>query len=173
MMNTISVTCPAEIARINRQARNRKREKNQVLVAIKRKWCEGKTCSCGCGRPANTPHHPRGELYENDAAYIDPDNWEPYYHICHHRYHTGWQHCPTCGKWMRPGSEQCWICAGKPRGKRRRPPRHPCTHWFSQQTCRTERGIKVCPYSAKKAQEQCEQFEKRERKLNIVSGDKN
>ncbi|MCU0651139.1 MAG: hypothetical protein MUC52_02785 [Candidatus Omnitrophica bacterium] len=135
MMNTISVTCPAEIARINRQARNRKREKNPVLVAIKRKWCEGKTCSCGCGRPANTPHHPRGELYENDAAYIDPDNWEPYYHICHHRYHT--------------------------------------VHWFSQQTCRTERGIKVCPYSAKKAQEQCEQFEKRERKLTIVSGDKN
>ena len=96
----------------NRQAKNRKREVDPALVAIKKQWCIGKVCDCGCGRPANTPHHPKGELYENDPAYADPANWEPYYHTCHHNLHKGLVRCPTCTGWMQPGNEKCYRCQG-------------------------------------------------------------
>ena len=156
-----ATTCPQEIARIGRQARNRKREKDPALVALKKEWCVGKVCSCGCGRAANTPHHPRGALYENDLVYADPENWEPYYHTCHHNMHKGLVRCPSCGGWMRSGNEKCAKCRGW-RYKNRKLIRHPCDKNLGQQRCRDGR---ICARSPRKA-EGCDWFVARKKEVS-------
>ena len=157
-ISPIAVTCPAEIARIGRQARNRTRERDPARRKAVRAWCVGKECSCGCGKPANTPHHPSGDLYKDKWA--DLSECEPYYHICHHLLHKGYLRCPSCKGWMRPGYEKCWKCRGRPGGKHRiRRHRHPCLKNLGQQRC-SEKG--VCPHSPRKAAGRCERFAARE-----------
>ena len=167
-ISPLATTCPQEIARVQRQARNRKRERDPELMAMKKKWCEGKVCDCGCGRPADTPHHPFGALYENDSAYADPTNWEPYYHTCHHCMHHGFERCPGCGGWMRPGHEKCAICRGtvtikqkRNGGKYRctRKDHHPCRFHQIAQRCTVRH---ICCYSPKRCRE-CERFQERKR----------
>lgn len=112
MVRSFFVTCPQAIRTANRKARNRKREKKPEVRALVKAWCIGKVCSCGCGRPANTAHHPRGELYESDLRYLNLNECEPYYHTCHHLHHRGLVRCPSCGGWMRQGNEKCAKCQG-------------------------------------------------------------
>jgi len=104
------VTCPQRIRADTRQDRNRERELNPEQREKRRLWCVGKVCSCGCGRDANTAHHPRGELYETDALYFNLDNCEPYYHICHQKKHEGYVPCEICGTLVKPGYTVCWNC---------------------------------------------------------------
>ena len=159
-LSPLACTSPDNIRIANRHSRNRRRERDPALVKTKKAWCKGKVCACGCNRPANTAHHPRGELYESDPAYYDPTQWEPYYHNCHRMMHKGFEKCPKCGRWMKPGFEMCWTCRGKPYyGTYRKPSRHPCAKRLRLQVCSDKR---ICPYSWQKAERQCEHFVKRE-----------
>lgn len=145
--------CPAEIARVNRQARNRLRERNPAVRALVKAWCIGKICSCGCGRPATTAHHPTDDLYESDIRYLNLSQCEPYYHHCHYMRHRGFERCPACNGWMRQGSEKCAKCRGW-RHKNKRKIVHPCAKNLGQQRC-AQKG--VCCYSPRKAGE-CRAF---------------
>lgn len=156
-LSPLDCTSPPNIRIANRQEINRKRERDPALIKIKKAWCKGKKCSCGCGRDANTAHHPRGELYESDPVYYDSSQWEPYYSGCHQNLHRGYVKCPSCGGWMKPGKEMCWKCRGKPSGKHRL--RYPCKFRLQLQRC--SKRI-ICPYGYKSAEQQCEIFEKRE-----------
>jgi hypothetical protein len=157
MVRSFFVTCPQAISTANRKARNRKREKKPAVRALVKAWCIGKVCSCGCGRPANTAHHP-GELYESDLRYLNLNECEPYYHTCHHLHHRGYIRCPSCGGWMRQGNEKCAKCQGWRRYKDLHRSsghtRHPCNKNLGQQKCRDGR---VCGRSPVKA-EGCDWF---------------
>lgn len=111
-MIPLAVTCPEAIRAQNRKANNRKRERDPERRAIVKAWCVGKTCTCGCGKPANTPHHVSDDLYKDEGAWKDLANCEPYYHICHGLHHKGFERCPVCKGWMRRGSESCYRCRG-------------------------------------------------------------
>lgn len=161
-MISISVTCPQRIQIENRQARNRKREKSPAVKAKIAAWVIGKLCSCGCKRPANMAHHPKGELYETDEAYLNLNECEPYYSSCHHNMHKGLVRCPTCTGWMRPGNDKCFKCQGWRRQNCKKGLlRHPCDHNTGQQQCRRDGQLLVCGRSPKKA-EGCDYFKKRE-----------
>lgn len=153
VMSSISVTCPQAIAAINHKARNREREKDPAVKALVRAWCKGKVCSCGCGKPANTAHHPEGKLYETDLIYLDLNNCEPFWYWCHRMMHAGFVRCPECGGWMRRGREKCSKCFGWKRN-RKKPRKHPCLKNSGPQQCRQKC---VCPYPPKKA-EGCDHY---------------
>jgi len=144
---SIPTTCPAEIARIGRQARNRKRERDPKVRAAVQAWCKGKVCSCGCGKPSNTAHHPTDDLYTTDIRYLNLSEWEPYYHHCHFMLHRGFERCPVCKGWMKAGSEKCSKCRGW-RRRNLRLIRHPCLKNVGQQQC-TQKI--VCSFSPRKS----------------------
>lgn len=149
-MSTISVTCPQEIRKDNRQARNREREANPERKAAVKAWCEGKTCTCGCGQPANCAHHPTNDLYEDEWANLS--ECEPWQSFCHHMHHNGFVRCAECGGWMRPGKEMCSKCRGVTKATRRRHNRHPCPKNRGSQKCAFV-WAPVCSYSATRALE--------------------
>lgn len=107
MLTAIRTESPENRRINNRQFRNRKRERNPERRKAVKIWCIGKNCSCGCGRSANTPHHPSDDLYKDEWA--DLSECEPYYHTCHHMHHKGFARCPVCGKWI-PKDGECWSC---------------------------------------------------------------
>lgn len=156
-MTSLAVTCPQAIRIGNRQAQNRKRERDPAQRAAVKAWCEGKTCSCGCGRPANTAHHVADTLYADDVAYKDLANCDPYYHTCHRNHHKGLERCPVCKGWMRRGSESCYRCRGVFR-LRPRPDRFPCSWHRRGQRCLSPlRYSRVCDRSPVKA-DGCDYF---------------
>ena len=172
IVSPITTVCPDTIRIANRQSRNRRREKSAKVKRAIREWCKGKMCTCGsdfntkpCGRPATTAHHPKGYFYETEEAYLNLSECSAYHHMCHQNAHKGLVRCPTCTGWMKPGKyESCWICRGRPSGKRdpnTKPPRHPCAKRLRLQICADK---KICPYSWQKAEEKCEHFVRRERK---------
>jgi hypothetical protein len=134
-MTAITVTCPQAIRAKNRQANNRKRERDPERRAIVKAWCMGKLCSCGCGMPANTAHHISDDLYADDEAYRDLANCEPYYHLCHRAHHRGYERCPICRGWMRKGSESCYKCRGVVWRSPRRAGLFPCSWRKNDQRC--------------------------------------
>ena len=157
-----SVTCPRDIRRINRQAKNRKREKENRAAVIA--WCEGKKCSCGCGSYADMAHHTSDNLYKDEIAYRDLDNCDPYYHSCHTMHHRGYERCPKCGGWMKRGSEMCYACRKITYGERivtnQRKVRHPCLKNIGKQRC-SEKNL--CPHPPAKARS-CAYFKERKKR---------
>lgn len=149
-MSTITVTNPQEIRKDNRQAHNREREANPERKAAVKAWCEGKTCTCGCGQPANCAHHPTDDLYEDEWANLD--ECEPWQSFCHHMHHRGFVRCPECSGWMRPGKEMCSKCRGVTKATRRRHCRHPCPKNRGSQKCAFS-WSPVCSYSPQRALE--------------------
>jgi hypothetical protein len=149
MTETLSIptTCPQDIARMGRQARNRKRERDPKVRALVKAWCKEKLCSCGCGKKADTAHHPTDDLYASNYQYLKLDECEPYYHHCHFVRHRGFERCPECHGWMKAGSEKCAKCRGW-RYKNRKHLKHPCFKNVGQQRC-TQKI--VCPFSPRKA----------------------
>ena len=105
-----STTCPQAIRADLRKERNVKRLLKPEQKKARKAWCVGRKCACGCGRDANTPHHPSGDLYETDERYFNLDNCIPYYHICHGQLHKGYVPCEKCGKLIKPGFTLCWNC---------------------------------------------------------------
>lgn len=155
-MTSLAVTCPQAIRALNRKTRNRKRERENRAAVIA--WCQGKVCSCGCGRPANTAHHVADTLYADDEAYKDLDNCEPYYHTCHRMHHKGLERCPLCGGWMLRRSESCYRCRGVARTRSSRPHRFPCLWHRRGQRCLSPlRYSGICDRSPKTA-EGCDHF---------------
>ena len=141
----------------NRQYDNRKRERTPARRAEVKAWCSGKLCTCGCGRPANTPHHPHDGLYQ-DEYWADLRECEPWYHQCHHNYHHGLVRCPECGGWMKQGREKCAKCSGWTRTAKK--PRHA---WHScgwnrgnQQCSNSARRDRICPYNSRDAPNRCD-----------------
>ena len=148
-----SCTCQPRIQIENRQARNRKRERNPARRAQVKAWCAGKLCSCGCGQSANTPHHPSDSLYEDEWANLD--ECEPWKAWCHHLHHKGLERCPVCHGWMKRGREKCWKCEPhRVHNLRTGHTRHPCGKNEGQQRCKDGR---VCARSPAKA-EGCDYF---------------
>jgi hypothetical protein len=157
-MRSITTTCPQEIRKDNRQAHNREREQTPERKAAVKVWCIGKTCTCGCGRPANCAHHPTDDLYQDEWANLD--ECDPWQSFCHHMHHKGFVRCPKCGGWMRPGKEACSKC----RGSTIRKPsiKHPCDRRKPDQKCARKPGM-VCEYSAAKAKTNCSYFKERKK----------
>lgn len=164
MIATYRCQSPDNIRIQNRQAKNRKRERDPKRRAEVKKWCEGKLCTCGCGQPANTPHHPGDNCYA-DEIWADLRECEPWRHTCHRRYHKGWVRCPQCGGWMKPGFEVCYKCSGggKTHTRKKIPFRidHPCQDHRRTGRCGTDNGFGQCQYSAKDAEGRCEEFRAR------------
>lgn len=158
-MSTIAVTNPQRISIDNRRAKIKARVTKEEK-ARRKKWCEGKKCSCGCERDANTPHHTDLTVYENEEVYLDLSLCEPYYHRCHHALHKHFVKCPRCGiGWVREGAEHCRHCRTEEekeqsmirketmnRRKRmltKRQPayqRFPCGHREAEQACAVKAG---------------------------------
>jgi len=108
-----SVTCPQAIRADLRKKQNIRRLLKPKQKKERKVWCIGKVCVCGCGRPANTPHHPSGDLYETDEKYFNLDGCVPYYHICHNRMHKGYVPCEKCGTLIKPCYTVCFNCRDK------------------------------------------------------------
>lgn len=144
----------------NRQAKNRKREQTPERKAAVKAWCVGKTCTCGCGQPANCAHHPSDDLYEDEWA--DLSQCEPWNSRCHHLHHKGFVRCPECGGWMRAGREKCAKCAGWT-GKKEHFNRHSCDRHGAGQIC--SRSSYRCPYARTKAEKMCDIFEAKKKAM--------
>ena len=165
MTQTASVhhcTCPQRIRADIRQTKNRKRERTPARRAEVQKWCEGKTCTCGCGKPANTPHHPNDGRYD-DEYWADLRECEPWYHICHRNHHKGWIRCPECGGWMRPGFDRCYLCSNHGKTKTRKPkvPAHPCRSHLMTGRCRKSPISQQCTFAARNALKDCQKAQPR------------
>lgn len=169
MIPGFSVISPQNIAKDNRQYNNRKRERNPARRKEVKEWCRGKKCECSptCNRLANTPHHPSDDLYKDEWANLS--ECIPYNNRCHHNHHKGYVRCPSCGGWMKKGSEMCYTCYKKEhpdlveqseirkvkrrrfvRGLRKRKPaylRFPCR--FRKRDQRCSLGDNACGYSLK------------------------
>ena len=158
MDSTASCTNSARIRINNRQARNRRREKEHRSEVIA--WCIGKKCTCGCGQDADVAHHVSDDLYKDDEAYLDLANCDPYYHQCHSQHHRGYCRCPKCRGWMKRGREQCAKCEGwRSVNIRLRKIRHPCRFNLGKQKCTLRIA---CPFTPKKAPTDCNKFQARE-----------
>lgn len=78
--------------------------------SLREAWLIGKVCLI-CGKPAQVPHHPTLDLYEEIQTYYNLSHCEPYCFTHHRKLHSGWQLCPACCmELMTPGSDHCWRC---------------------------------------------------------------
>jgi len=102
-----TTTCPAEIARIGRQALHREWWEDPSYQAIAAEAIRGKPCAY-CGRPATLAHHDEDWMYLTKEVYYDPQNMTPACGTCHRKYRRGLVICPSCHKhYMRRTSEKC------------------------------------------------------------------
>jgi hypothetical protein len=172
-MSTLTTTCPAEIARIGRQALHKEWWDDPVYQAIAAKRIEGETCHYCGQRPATLPHHDEDWHYFSKEAYYDPQNMTPCCGTCHRMYRKGLVICPVCRKhYVLRSSEKCRWCRGLMQVSRktgrvypksttyRR--RHPCGKNLGQQKCRQKI---VCSYPPRKA-EGCHWFVAREKEVS-------
>jgi hypothetical protein len=150
-MSSITCTSQANIAIENHRASQEQICGDPHHQADVDAWVKGKVCSCGCGRPATTPHHPDLNVYGTEE-YHDLSLCEPYYWHCHKMLHKGFVRCPECSGWMRPGHEMCSKCRGVTKATRRRHNRHPCPKNRGSQKCAFA-WAPVCSYSPKRALE--------------------
>jgi len=152
MLKSIAVTNPHQIAIDNRQTNNRQREKENRAAVIR--WCIGKVCTCGCGKPANVAHHVSDELYKDETAYLDLANCDPYRAWCHRMHHKGFVRCPVCHGWMREGRDKCAKCSGWKKHKFIKS-HHPCKSHLKSGRCSKSRIGSQCLYSPNKAPVLC------------------
>ena len=162
---SILCTSPANIAIENHRIKLNAIYGDKAEKKRRKDWCTGKKCACGCGRDANTPHHPTLDLYKEREVYLNLDECEPWYHRCHHSYHKGRVKCPRCGQsWVKEGSVRCGKCITNEekeqiriRKERRiklqnklhdRGVRHPCGNREKYQGCKNGG---TCNYSWKRA----------------------
>jgi hypothetical protein len=154
-MSTLTTTCPAEIARIGRQALHKEWWDDPVYQAIAAKRIEGETCHYCGQRPATLAHHDEDWMYTKEA-YYDPQNMTPCCWPCHEKYRRGLVICPGCRKhYMRRDSGTCQYCRGVAvvgkNGKRiarAYKHKHPCQANIGSQRCSLNG---VCPYNPQKA----------------------
>lgn len=168
-ISPISVACPAEIAKIQRQTVNKERWKDPVYRAIVAKRIEGQTCEYCGNEPAVTVHHDEDWMYRTKDAYYDPANMTPMGNRCHYAYRRNLVICPVCREhYMRPTSEKCQHCRGEIRTSREgriykssiTKKRHPCGNHARFQVCKLHR---ICTFSPKRARE-CKEFKECEKR---------
>lgn len=162
-MRSITVTCPAEIARQNHQRKNRKTWRSSKWRAAKAEFLKKNPICAFCGKPAQTPHHIDMSVY-GTPAYEDLTGCIPLCHRCHSQHHDGKVLCKICkDHYHAPEFDCCIHCAdpedieyGKfrkeslKRRKRKQPIHHPCLHREKYQACQNGG---TCNYSWKRARE--------------------